>query len=299
MKPNDAHRTAVRLATTICLVVLLSAVHGCSKSTGATSAPSPTRTPAAAAKPWEVFGYQGHIKLDPRTDYYAKEGDLFQYFFYQDGALSDVMLCYPHPNRCELVELRRTGASQTWFGALAEDVPGIKPFVLHLQLPPKASWQDAQRLDVSVESPGLGEVGATTLAAVTNPTPPGGLRERLRGEQRLRALYTQITARHAESPPAQRPFPESHAAFPAKPPCEPTTVTDPAAVEWLGVAPPVVLSWSFEVEADAAQGTLRLIARRDVDCKGSIEALVLAAKLDTYGEFQREPIASTTQSSAP
>jgi hypothetical protein len=240
-----------------------------------------------------VSGFQGHIKLDPRTDYYAKEGDIFQYFFYQDGSLFETMLCYPHPNRCELIELNATGDGQTWLATLAETVPDIKPFVLHVRLPPKQSWREAANIVVSVESPGLGEIGTTTLSAMAEPAPAHGLRERLSGELRLRALYTQITQRYAALPAAQRVFPESHAAYPVKPPCQPTRVADPSSVPWLGLLPPGVLSWSFEVQSDPTQGTVRLTARRDLNCKGDIDTLVLDAKLGANGDFEREPIVFT------
>jgi hypothetical protein len=267
---------------------------GCSKSSSATPAPTPARAPVqATSQAREVLEFQGHIKLDPRTNYYAKEGDVFQYLFTQDGALFDAMLCYPHGNRCALLDLRATGDAQSWSGTLSESVPSINPFVLHFQLPPKQRWQDAKAIEVSVESPGLGEVGATTLTAVAAPAPPAGLRERLRGEQRLRALYAQITRRYAELPAGQRVFPESHAEYPETPPCGPTTVSDTASVAWLGLSAPVVLSWSFQVQADAAQGTLRLTARRDRDCHGDLETLALEAKLDSYGDFEREQIISS------
>jgi hypothetical protein len=64
-------------------------------------------------------------------------------------------------------------------------------------------------------------------------------------------------------------------------------VSDSAELTWLGLSPPSVLSWSFRVEADPARGALRLLARRDRDCRGATETLVLNAKLDEYGDLER------------
>jgi hypothetical protein len=301
MRRSSSHARAARSAQWFArsmLVVSTISGYGCAKAPAAAPSATAPQTAASvapeAAAPRSVLAFKGHIALDPRAEYNSKEGDIWQYLFYQDGTLYDAMLCYPNANRCELVELKPDEQPQRWTGTLSESQPGIRPFAVHYELPADRNWMETDRLSLRLEKPGVGEVGATTLSSIKEPSPPIALVERLRGEQRLRALYAQITQRYAEQPAAQRAFPESHAAFPAEPPCRPTVVSDPAPASWLGLSAPAVLSWSFEVQADAAQGTVRLIARRNTDCKGEIETLTLSAKVDAMGSFAREPIASFT-----
>jgi hypothetical protein len=285
-------------------LLVLSTIGGyaCAKAPAAHPASAP-QTPASAtpevAAPATVLGFKGHIKLDPRAGYNNNEGEVWQYLFYQDGTLYDAMLCYPHANRCELVELKQDEQPQHWTGTLSESQPGIRPFAVHYELPVDRNWTGTDRLALRLEKPGVGEMGSTTLTSIKEPSPPIAVVERLRGEQRLRALYAQITQRYAELSEGTRVFPESHSAFPAEPPCRPMLVSDPAPVSWLGLSAPAVLSWSFEVQADAAQGTVRVIARRNTDCKGEIETLTLSAKADAMGGFAREPIASFTSPTDP
>lgn len=292
-----ASRSAQWFARSMLIVSTIGG-YGCAKAPPAAPAATAPQTAASVAAepaaPPSVVGFKGHIALDPRAEYNSKEGDIWQYVFYQNGIPYDAMLCYPHANRCELVELKPSEEPQRWTGTLSESQPGIRPFAVHYELPANHNWLDTDRMSLRLEKPGLGEVGATTLSSIKDPSPPIALVERLRGEQRLRALYTQITQRYAELPEGKRVFPESHAAFPAAPPCGPTVVDDPAPVSWLGLNAPAVLSWSFEVQADAAQGTVRMLARRNTDCKGEIETLTLSAKVDGMGGFAREPIASYT-----
>lgn len=278
----------------LALVTLALALAACGPR--ATSPSSTTPSPSTGV---EVVDLRGHVTLDPRGNYQFTEGDVFVHVFLLDGTVFDGLLCYPRPDRCAPIELVRGQAPGAWSATLSESLPDIVPVVLQFDVSPEGDFRRSRRVPVRVVATGLGEVGATTLEVDASSPAPEGLRERLRGEERLRRVYESIAMAYRLSAPDARRFPASHPEVPSAPPCGPTWVRDPDSVAWLGVTAPAVLSWAFQVEADPANGTLRVIARRDRDCHGDLETLVLSARLDEYGDFERTGLESSADTPAP
>ncbi|MFO0693745.1 MAG: hypothetical protein U0230_09345 [Polyangiales bacterium] len=262
----------------------------------ASSPPTTTPEPVTGV---EVIDLRGHVTLDPRANFQFTEGDVFLHVFLLDGSVFDGLLCYPRPDRCAVIELVRGQTPTTWSATLSDSLPDIVPVMIHFDVPTEGDWRRSPRVASRVVAAGLGEVGTTTLERDPASPPPEGLRERLRGEERLRRVYESIAMARRLASPSERQFPTSIPERPSPPPCRPTWVRDPEAVSWLGVSAPVALSWAFSLEADAASGTMRIVARRDRDCHGDLETLVLTARLDEYGDFERVGVESSADAPPP
>jgi hypothetical protein len=235
-----------------------------------------------------TLAFRGALRLDPAAGYEHAEGEAWQFLFYAGDRLFDAMVCYAHTDRCALVNMQQT--PDGWSATPSEGVPDVTPFVLHYRVEPAGDWLQATHAALRITTLGVGEVGATTLERDDAVAPPPGVRERLRAEQMLRTIYEAIALRYEADPPAERHFPEPHAP-PAGPlPCGPVRVDDAGAVAWLGLRTPALLDWAYSVETDATGGKLRVVARRDRDCKGDVETLVLDAHLDEYGDLERDGV---------
>ncbi|HVZ33776.1 MAG TPA: hypothetical protein VG963_15195, partial [Polyangiaceae bacterium] len=213
-----------------------------------------------------VISFRGHVQLDPRAGYLRSEGDVWQHLFYLDGELFDAMVCYARNDRCEVLDLQRGDTPSAWSATVSQPQASMKPFVLRYEVPPNGDWRAAPQVELRVDAAGLGEAGATTLYRDPAAAPPAGQRERLRAVETLRRAYEIMAHNYVLGPPAEQRFPRDIAATVKPPPCAPFRVHDEAALAWLGLKLPAVLSWAFSVESHPSHGTLLIIAQRDRTC---------------------------------
>jgi hypothetical protein len=277
---------------------LVSAGCGTAASNATAVAAAPASHSSAGVDAASLLAFRAPLRLDPAAGYEHAEGELWQFVYFSNGKLFDGLTCYPNVEHCAVVDLVHGAEPEEWSAlreeggpeAGAEGEPEVAPFVMHYRVPPDGDWQHASRADLRVLSAGFGEVGAASLVRDAAARPAPGVRERLRAERILRAVYEALAIRYEAPPLGERHFPEARAEAPGPLPCGPTWVEQAEAVDWLGLSAPVVLDWAFSVEADAAKQQLRVVARRDLTCRGDVETLVLGAQLDEYGDFERSGI---------
>lgn len=268
--------------------VVFLALAGCASASGATGG-GPAEGPRSSTPTIEVVSLHGPIALDPRANFAPSEGEASLHVFLADGTVFDGLVCFPSAEHCGVVELQRGASPAVWSATLSEALPESPRFTIGFEVP-GGDWRSAPRVEVRVVAEGLGEIGRATATTSGVAAPPDGLRERLRGEQRLRRVYETFAIARDLADPSSRSLPASQAATPPSIPCAPTWVREADALSWLGLRAPDVLSWSFSLESDAADESVRVIARRDLDCHGTIETLVLGARLDENGSFERGEI---------
>lgn len=247
----------------------------------------PVREVAAPAPVTHTLSFTGSIELQPEDLFSPPSGTVHLHVFTLDGEPFDVLACYGEPDYCTVLELHSTDDPARWTAHVADSVSASAPVDLTFELQDRGRWLDAQRVLLRVLLTEDEEAGSTTLVRSENASPPAGLRERLRAHRRLRSAFETIATDFHRASLEERRLPATLPAPLPAPPCAPQWVSDADSVAWLGLDTPVVLSWAYGIEAEG--DTLRLVARRDPACDGTLETITLEVGVDEYGDLELRP----------
>jgi len=234
-----------------------------------------------------AISFEGEIALDPEAVPTEASGPIWLHLYFLDDLLFDSMTCYGDPDDCAVFDLSADEDGRAFTAALAFDDSTSRPLALRYELGRGQSFTTARTVGLRVFVAPHGEVGSTELRRANGADARDARRARLRARGRLQRAFRLLALRYGDRAPEEAGILGGRPEQPSPPPCHPVHVEDPAAVEWLGLRAPTVVSWAYGITVVEETGTLRITARRDPGCDGELEEVTLEARLDTYDDLVR------------